>query len=132
MFAFDLLRMELAHRVVDGGEVAFIAASSLSVKVDKPKGLEQGVHLLKDRIGPGPQDVGQDHPGEVITRRPQPPLLGLAPAKTPPLIYFRGLHSAYLYRERLGTAPRHDGLVDRVEERGLFFNSSMTVVGLIC
>jgi hypothetical protein len=67
----------------------------------------------------------------MINRVPQPALVGFAAHKTPHLIYLGGLHSAHLYRDRLGTASLNDGLVDMVEGRGLFFNSSMTVVGLI-
>jgi hypothetical protein len=40
--------------VVGSGEVAFIDASGISVKVGQPKGLEQSVQLLKDDIGAGP------------------------------------------------------------------------------
>jgi hypothetical protein len=68
----------------------------------------------------------------MITGMPQPPLLRLAPHKTPPLIHLGTLYSPHLYRDRLGTTPRDNGLVNVLESRGLFFNSPMTVVGLIC
>jgi len=54
VFALDLLRLELPHRVVGNGEVAFVDTGSIGVKVDNAKGLEQGVQLLKNRIGSGP------------------------------------------------------------------------------
>src|SRR5262249_30260638 len=47
MFALDLLRLALTHRVVDCGEVPFVDASAIGIKVDNPKGLEQGLQLLK-------------------------------------------------------------------------------------
>jgi hypothetical protein len=132
MFAFDLLGMSFPDGVVGGRQVTLIDASGIGVKVDNPKGLEQGLQLLKDCIGPGAQGIGQDRPREVINRVPQPALVRFAPDKTPPLIHLRSLHSTHLYRDRFGTAPLNDGLVDRLEGWGLFFSSSMTVVGLIC
>jgi hypothetical protein len=57
--------------------------------------------------------------------------VGLAPDKTPHLIHLRSLHAADLYRARFGTAPFNDTLVDVLQGRGFFFNSSMTVFGLI-
>src|SRR5713101_3428157 len=68
----------------------------------------------------------------MINRVPQPPLVRLAPDKTPHLIHFGALHAPHLYCDRLRTAPLDNGLVDRLERPGLFFNSSITVVGLIC
>jgi hypothetical protein len=132
MFALDLLRLTLADRVTGNGKVAFVDASSIGVKMDNTKRLEQSVQLRKDRIGSGPQDIGQDHTSKVINRMPQPTLVCFAAHKTPHLIHFGGLHTADLYRDRLGTAPFNDGLVNVGEESRLFFNSPMTVVGLIC
>jgi hypothetical protein len=57
----------------------------------------------------------------MINGMPQPALLSFALHKTPHLIDLRRLHAADLYRDRLGTAALHDGLVDWGERRGLFF-----------
>jgi hypothetical protein len=89
MFSFDLLRVEFADGVGRGREVAVIDSCRIGVKVHEPKRLEHLLQLQKDRIGPIPEDIGQDHPSEMINRVPQPPLVGFAPHKTPHLIDLR-------------------------------------------
>jgi hypothetical protein len=66
----------------------------------------------------------------MINGMPQPALVRFAADKTPHLIHFGSLHAPHLYRDCVGTASFHNGLVDLLESRGLFFNSAMTVVGL--
>jgi hypothetical protein len=62
---------------------------------------------------------------------PQPPLVRFTAHKTPHLTHFGSFHAPHLYRERFGTAALDHGLVDVLQSWGLFFNSSITVVGLI-
>jgi len=131
MVAFDLLRVDFAAGVTGGRQVTVIHASGIGVKVDEAKGLEQRLPLYTDGSGPGSKDIGQDHARAVIHRMPQPPLVGFAPDQTPPRIHLGTRHSPDLYRDRLGTTPLDHRVIDGLEGWGLFFNSSMTVVGLI-
>jgi hypothetical protein len=132
MLALNLLGVDFAHSMGRGGEVAVVHSGPLRVKVHEAKRLEQLWQLDKDLIRPTPEHLGQDHPGQMINRMPPPALMGFAADKTPPLIDLRGLDTAPLYRNRFGTAPVHNTLVDLGERGGLFFNSRITVFGLTC
>src|SRR5262245_48183337 len=74
--------------------------------------------------------MGQDDPGEVINRVPQPPLMGFAPHETPHLIDLCCLHAVHFDRDCLRTASLPNPCVHRRERGSLFFNSPITVVGL--
>jgi len=132
MFALNLLGVDFAYSMGRGGEVAVVHSGRIRVKVHEAKRLEQMLQLDKDLIRPTPAHIGQDNPGQMINRMPQPALMDFASDKTPHLIDLRGLDAAHLYRNRFGTAPVHDALVDLGERGGLFFNSRITVFGLTC
>jgi hypothetical protein len=123
VFAVDLLSMGLTHGVPGDWQMTVIDARGIRVEANKPKGLEYGLPLLKDGIGPSSQNLGQDHTREVLNGMPQPPWVGFVPDQTPHLIHFGTLDSPHLYCDRLGTVPLDHGLVDGLEDGGLFFTA---------
>jgi hypothetical protein len=130
--AFDLLRVDFANRVDGSRQVPLIDLSGSRVEAGNPKGLAQGLRSDKAFIGSAPHAIGQHHSCEVINGLPHPALRGFTAPEAPPLRPLGALHSTPLSRDRLGRAPVDHRPVTGLESWGLFFNSSITVVGLLC
>jgi len=120
MFAFDLLRVALAHRVRSNGQRALIDSGRIGVKVLQPKRLEYPLQLDTDCIGATPNRIGQDHPAQMVNGMPQPSLVRFAADKTPHLIHCCRLHATHFYYPRVQTTALPYVLVDR-REIGRFF-----------
>ena len=93
MFAFDLLRVALAHGMSRGGQVPFIDSGPISIK---------------------------GTPGQMINHVPEPPLLRFAPHKTPHFIDLRRFHAPHFDRDRVRTTTLHHACVHPCEA-GCFF-----------
>src|ERR1700730_3054353 len=132
MLAFNLLGVEFPNGMRRGGEMAIVDPSGIGVEMHEAKRLKQLLQVDKHRVRSIPKHIGQDHPGQMINRVPQPALVSFALHETPHFIDLRGLDPPDLYRNRGGTAPFHDTCIDWRERTGLFFNPSITVIGLIC
>ena len=120
MFAFNLLRVALAHGMRRCGQGSFIDASSICIEVLQAKGLQELPQLDKDFIRATTKGVREDYLTQMINRMPQPPLVRFALYETPHLIDLSGLHAPYFDRDRLRTTPRHDAGVDLGQPGGVF------------
>jgi hypothetical protein len=120
MFAFNLLRVALAHGMSRCGQVSFIDASSICIEVLQAKGLQELPQLDKDFIRATTKGVREDYPTQMINRMPQPSLVRFAADKTPHLIDLRGLHAPYFDRDRVRTTPLHHAFVDLGQPGGFF------------
>jgi hypothetical protein len=54
MLALDLLCVTLPHRVAGSGEMAFIDARAVGIKVDQTEGPEELLPALETHLGSGP------------------------------------------------------------------------------
>ena len=120
MFAFDLLRVALAHGMSRGGQVPFIDSSPIGIKVYQPKGFEPLLQLDKYCIGSTTKRIRQPHATQMVNRMPQPALVCFALHETPHLIDLCRFYATNLYGHRVGTAPRYDDFIDLGEPRGFF------------
>ena len=120
MFAFDLLRVDLADGVGSRGKMALIDARRIRVEVLQAKGLEQFLHLNKNRIRATPERIRQDYATQMVNRMPQPALVGFAAHETPHLIHLCRLYAPHFDRGRLQTTALHDAFVYLRETGGFF------------
>jgi len=120
MFAFNLLRVALAHGMRRCGQGSFIDASSICIEVLQAKGLQELPQLDKDFIRATTKGVREDYPTQMINGMPQPPLVRFAFDKTPHLIHLGGLHAPHFDRDRVRTTPFHHAAVDLGQPDGFF------------
>jgi hypothetical protein len=132
MVTFELRGVNFSDSMSSAGKMAIVDPSGIGVEVHETKRFEQLLQVGKHLIRATAEYLCQDYPSQMIDRLPQPALTCFALHETPPLIHLCRFDSANLYRDRVGTAPFHDCFVHRRERPGLFFNSSITVMGLIC
>src|SRR5262245_46246155 len=88
VFAFDLLRVLFANRMLRRIEMPLVGPPPIRVKPCDPKGCQQVLELEKDRILASPKDVGQHGPTVMINGMPEPPRLRFLADITPHLIEF--------------------------------------------
>ena len=120
MFAFNLLRVALAHGMRRCGQGSFIDASSICIEVLQAKGLQELPQLDKDFIRATTKGVREDYLTQMINRMPQPPLVRFALYETPHLIDLSGFDASHFDRDRLRTTPLHDACVDPGQPGGFF------------
>jgi len=120
MFAFNLLRVALAHGMRRCGQGSFIDASSICIEVLQAKGLQELPQLDKDFIRATTKGVREDYLTQMINRMPQPPLVRFALYETPHLIDLSGFDASHFDRDHLRTTPLHDACVHLGQPGGFF------------
>jgi hypothetical protein len=87
------------------------------------------ISFNKDGVLMGSKNISEDLSTGVSDRMPQPARVGFLSHKAPHLVQFRLLYAQELNRHVFPSQARQESLMT-VFERGPFFNSLITVVGL--
>jgi len=111
MFAFDLVRVEFADGLGRRWKGPLIDAGHIGVTVPEPKRFPQRLSLHKNLLRASAQRLGQDSPTQVVTRRPQPPLVPCALHKTPQFLPLGRFHAPPFACARVRPASRHHAFV---------------------
>jgi hypothetical protein len=115
-----------------GGEMAIVDPSGIGVEMYEAKGLEQLLQFHNHFLCPTTELLRQALPRQRVKRMPQPALVRFPLHETPHFLDLRGFDSTDLYGTRVAIASCHHTSMDWGARTHLFFNSSLTLMGLIC
>src|ERR671918_3204655 len=111
--------------------MSLVGAPIISIKAGDAKGLKKPFEFQKDLVFVLSQHIGKHLPTAVINRMPQPALIFFLAYKAPHFIHLRLVYSDDLYSHLLYSQGLQQSVVDRLKGGFFFFNSWITVVGLI-
>ena len=131
MFSFYFLGVLFANFMACRFQMPLIGTPIISIKAGNAERCKQSFEFQKDLIFMRSQNIGEYLSTLMVDRMPQPALIFFLTHEAPHFIQLRLLHSDELHYYFLRTQGLQQCVVNRLQRGFFFFNSVITVVGLI-
>src|ERR671918_362209 len=131
MFSFYFLGVLFANFMACRFQMPLIGTPIISIKAGNAERCKQSFEFQKDLIFMRSQNIGEYLSTLMVDRMPQPALIFFLTHEAPHFIQLRLLYLDDLYGHLLYRQDLQQCVIDRLKGGFFFFNSLITVVGLI-